>query len=67
MVHTDTNIHTHVYEFLDNTRLQFEKQIQHDIQIVKRLQFEGHCPELRPILFFLRQSWTKYLEQNRKT
>ena len=28
MVHTHTNIHTHVHEFLDNTRLQFEKQIQ---------------------------------------
>ena len=44
MVHTHTNIHTHIYEFLDNTRLQFEKQVQHDIQIVKRLNLKDTVP-----------------------
>ena len=29
-------------------------------------KFEGEWAELRPKLCFLRQSWTKYFEQNRE-
>ena len=36
-----------------------------DIQNVKKLKFEEDWAELRQKNCFLRQSWTKHLEQNR--
>ena len=37
-----------------------------DIQDVEKLRFEEDWGELRPKLCLLKQSWTKYLEQNRE-
>ena len=37
------------------------------IDSIKKLTFEGDWVELGPKFFLLRQSWTKYLEQNRET
>ena len=37
-----------------------------DMQNVKKINFEGDWTELRPKMFFLRESRTKYLEKNRE-
>ena len=37
-----------------------------DMQKIKKLKFDGDRVELRSKICFLRQSWTKYSEQNRK-
>ena len=37
-----------------------------DIQNFKKLRSEEDWPELRPKVYLLRQSWAKYLEQNRE-
>ena len=38
----------------------------YDIKNVKKLWFEGDWTELKPKLCLFRQSWAKYLEQNRE-
>ena len=37
-----------------------------DIKNIKKLKFEGDPAKVRPKLYLLSQSWTKYLEENRE-